>query len=455
MVTYTSYEEFIQTRASKSITKGYNETGDDFQTPPQDYEIVLDMARNDPIIATALDLTVDLVTFNGFKFVSTNESKPNEREIKRATNVFNNVLDFDQVIDPVLYNLLIFGDSYLELRRNGNNEIKELFSLPTTEMKVDFDKHGTIQGYVQKPQNNRYGNVPFSADEVLYFKLKQIGNNVYSETPFLPIASSYTTKIFANKYLQELFRNIPPKILYALENANRAERELFMENLRRGKTDPALDLVGFGKVDANVLKLVIDGGFLQVLKDIRNEVLTVFRIPVHWVDASTTPNRGIGESVVIPYDTKIKKIQAKVASLINKVLMPALGFSNIKFQWNPTSLTDEKSVVEIAGKLSAMNLDGDSVLSYLRLKGIELPVDAKIEEPMEQLGDSPGLTGPQIQKDASPSRQRMDKSTDKMTSNLNKSGVSEAGGKKLEEKRMQTRSSMDFNKYPYTIEVKG
>ena len=70
------------------------------------------------------------------------------------------------------------------------------------------------------------------------------------------------------------------------------------------------------------------------------------RIPPHWLGLVKGINRGIGESVVIPYETKIKKIQHKITSQINRELMPQLGFKDLKFKFNAISLTDEKVIIE-------------------------------------------------------------------------------------------------------------
>ena len=158
----------------------------------------------------------------------------------------------------------------------------------------------------------------------------------------------------------------------------------------------------------------------------------ITRVPAHWVGMTDGANRGIGENVVIPYETKIKKLQQKVAVHINDELMEPLGLGNTKFQWNAMSLIDEKEIIGNMGQLDQVGLDSESILEYARDHGLNLRSDAKIEK-LEDEGSvsqtrldqsiPPSSAGPQIQNESAPSRQRAGKS-DKLTNNLNKKGVS-------------------------------
>ena len=85
------------------------------------------------------------------------------------------------------------------------------------------------------------------------------------------------------------------------------------------------------------------------------------------------------------------------------------------------------------------------VVHYLKTKGIQIPDSTTIPPPIDPLANSGGVTPPQIQRDAAPSRQRMNKSADKMTTKLDSKGVSKGGGEKLDKSKMQTRNSWDYD----------
>ena len=418
----------FEERESRGIVKDFytnrQETSQDYKEAPYFYKSLMEMTEADPVLSTATDLTVDLATYNGYTFIG-----ENQRGIKAAIKLFNDTLDFDQVIDNVLYQLLVYGDSYLEVRWNeSKTKVMELHPLETTEMRIDYDEHGEISRYWQVVAGSAKENwVSFEKDEVIYFRLKWIGSQVYSKHPYKAVASDMTTNLYANHYLQSVFRNLPPKIIYFLKTASKEQRKQFIENLIRAKTNPQLDIIMQGEADSKLMQMNFDEGLLGVLEWLQKRVLMVTRVPPHWVGMLQGANRGIGENVVIPYETKIKKLQQKIASQINKELMPKLNLGNIQFKWNAISLMDEKTIVEVMNYLKAQGFDSDTIIEYAREHGIKLREGAEIEKP-----ELPTGSAQVMQNKTAISRTAKDGS---MTSNINKKGVSEEGKEKLEVKQ--------------------
>ncbi len=427
-----NYDSLVDIRASKGIVKDYAPATDNqIVQPPNDYGILLDMFRNDPVLWTAIDLTTDMVTYNGFNFTGREDkAKENKRLIKIANNKFRDDLDFDQVMKNTLTQLLYYGDSFLYLKTEGG-KVTEIHPLETTEMLIEHDKFGEIVGYQQRPNrtNNKTLWIPFTAEEVIYFRLHWIGSRVYSYSPFESTVRGYRTKLFGNDYLEKIFTNLPPKIMYFLNGANKEQRDNFLQLLIKAKTNPRLDLVSYGmegrgKSEVELIQVAFNNGLIEVLDYLRREVLMVTRVPPHWIGMVEGTNRGIGENVIIPFETKVKKIQQVFASVVNKELMPRLGFSNLTFKFNAISLMDEKIVFENAQILKGLGLTHpdkkqNPLLIYLRSKGIQLPVGTEINEEMA------------MPKDSFPSRFSKD-GKGPMGNELDKKGVSEAGGEKLE-----------------------
>jgi hypothetical protein len=417
--------ELFDERVSKGIVKEYYTQFDGlskvYREPPFLYKILMDMAEADPVVFNAVSLTVDLITMNGYDFIG-----KNIREIERARRIFNTELDFDRVVKNVLWQFIIYGDAYLELRYKGS-KIDELHPLETTEMVLNYDEHGEIIDYVQKVEGKGQESwIHFNMDEIVYFRHYWVGSQVYSRCPFKSITRDFTTCVYARDYLQSKFRNVPPKVVYFLKNANEKQRKDFVENLIRAKTNPGMDIVAQGEAfESKVLETNFREGLMEVLKWMQKRVLMLFRVPPHWIGDMEGANRGIGESVVIPYEAKIKDIHHIIASQINRELMPKLGFENLEFKWNAISLLDEKSILENMAMMSAQGFDGESIIDYARTHGLKIKQGAKIEKTL------PASTGTQLQDDTAPSRKRENEKTDKMGTQVNKKGVSPAGKEKL------------------------
>ena len=212
-------EQIFEERSSKGVVKDYIQqtssyTG--YKDPPYLYKTLMEMVKSDPILFTAVGLTVDLATYRGYSFLG-----ENQRAIKEAYVKFNEELDFDQVIDNLTWQLLVYGDAYLEVRWNDSKtKVMELHPLESTDMLINYIESGEIIGYTQKVEGISESEWPkFTPDEIIYFRHYWIGSQVYSHSPFQSISRSFATKVYANDYLQSIFRNLPPKMIYFLKNA--------------------------------------------------------------------------------------------------------------------------------------------------------------------------------------------------------------------------------------------
>lgn len=420
-----TYDELLEIRASRGIVKDFSPPSvQKLQNPPSDRKVMLDMFRFDPVIWTALNLTADMVTYNGFDFYGEDED-----EIKSARKKFNEELDFDVEIKNIIIQMLIYGESFLEMKGEG---ITEIHALEGSEINLKYDINGKIEQFVQKPTSppiseNQYPT--WEVDEVIYFRMYQIGARVYSYNMMDSIHKAYITRLWSNYYLEQLFKNNIPKMVYFIENANKEQREAFRENVIRAKSNPAMDIVGVGKATAQILQYEFNNGFKEVMQEIRKEVLMVTRVPPHWIGDLGGMNRGIGENIVIPFETNVQKIQQIVGSYINKELMPKLKYAKTKFRFNPISLLSEKSILQNAQVMAGLGIEVTDetrhpVIDYLRNKGFDIPVGAKIVSQSKKDIDS------------FLSRQRENPMTDKMGSGIDRHGVSSAGMEKLEEKQI-------------------
>ncbi|MEA2035888.1 MAG: phage portal protein [Nanoarchaeota archaeon] len=425
MVEYITTEE-LNIRASSGIVKDYyKESHDNTVSSPTDYNLLLDMCESDPVLTTALDTTVDVGSAHGFRFLG-----KNNRTTKELQELFEDTLDFDLVSQNIMYSMLIYGDAFLEIRKLDGAP-SELHVLETTEMKIQYDKHGEILGYIQTPISEPSSKVHFSVDDVVHFKLKSIGSRVYSYTPLKSIMRDYSTNKFANSYLANIFKNFPPRLLYVLKTANKEQTKMFIENLKRAKNTPHKDLVGWGEIETKETGVFdFSKGLVEILNHLRTSILMITKVPPIWIGIPDNSNRSNSEAQIRSFETRIKSVQNKIASAINKQLLPALGFSpkNVKFAFNSFSLMEEKSIMNNAKVMKDIGIDDDSVLDYILARGIKLREDAKIEKPEPMMGA--GVPGEESED--GDSNRGADSNGEGRKTQLDQNGVSEAGKKKRE-----------------------
>jgi hypothetical protein len=430
---WTSDIKGVEIRASKGIVKDEQSPKDTTakaESRESSFEVYLEMFLSDPIISTAIDTTVDVVTRNGFRLVPKEGIEKSPEDIQKANAKLYDLLDLDQTLDPLLYSMLIYGGAFLEKRKSASKSINELFSLEATEMAIKYNKHGEILGFVQKSGKD---DIPFEPTEVIYIPLRKIGSKVESYEPLEPVAEVFATSRYAHSYLRDVFLNLPPKYLYTLTGGSPEQRKKLISQIRIAKRDPTIDIVTQIQRD-NALKVDtlqpnFDESLLKILEYVREQVLLVTRVPPVWVGLVNNDgaNRGNSEAQIFSFETRIRKLQQKIESSFDKQLLPELGLKDFRFKFNTISLKNEKQIIENARQFRDMRLDPDSILEYLRSNGVNLRDGAEFEEAEEGLIKD---------NDLMQSRKREDRGTDDLNARLDSSGVSEDGEKKAQETKL-------------------
>lgn len=368
----------VELRSSLGIVKNYFKTKDDVQIPTSNYDLLFDMYANDAVLTTAIDTTVDVATAKGYSFVG-----DNKRAVKELTKLFDDVLDFDEILPNIVAQMLIYGDSFLELRR-FDNAVKELHSLETTEMFIRYDEHGKVLGYVQRPYGS-IGSSPtsskigFATNNIIHFALKRIGSGLYSKTPFQSIYKEYATKKRSIGWLSQIFTNYPPRLMYILKNASKGQVKNFVDNLKVAKNNPHKDMIALGDTEVKQTGFSdFNPGLVEVLNYLRSEILMITKVPPIWVGLPDNSNRANSDAQIRSFETRVKSIQKKIESQVNKKLLHELGHKNVKFQFNPFSLTEENLILTNAKVLLDIGTTTNSLQEYLVSKGIV--VELKTEE---------------------------------------------------------------------------
>jgi len=437
----------IQTRESLGLVKDVYDPVATVREPLSAYRTMLDFIHSDPTLSTAFGIVVDYVTVRGFDFIKgTKESRDKLRD-----KFFE--LDFQSVSRNLMYSLLYYGDAFLELRKNNSsvNTPDELWVLETTEMRIKYDSHGKVTGYVQRPFNlsglsekditkkEGEAGVHFKPDQVIHFRMKWIGSQVYSYNPNEPISQVAATRLYAGNYLMNIFINMPPRYVAHLAGISPKDHEKAKLEFQAAKTNYK-KTIAFSRSSDPASKLQLqkidppyDKELIEIIKWINMEMLKVTRVPRTWVEKEGTENRGVGENINQPFEVYIMSLHRSIIEPpINRKLIPLLleikeesadrkkGEARTLLRYNEVTRKGEKEILMNAGLLRNIGLKHDALVRYLDEMGI--------------LGFDPtDFEEQQIAKDMAlnESRQGMNKSTDSMKSGLDSTGTSDTSAKKM------------------------
>jgi hypothetical protein len=449
--------ESIQIRESLGLVKDIYDPTTNARPPLSEYRTMLDLVHRDPTLGTAFEIITDFSTYRGFDFTGAEKSK------RDKMRVLFEKLNFQQILPNLVRSLLYYGDAFLELRKNSkdnsdettpnaDSEINELWVLETTEMRIMYNEHGKVAGYVQRPfrmagmteeeikkkeldtnpETGRTFAVFFSPDEVVHFRMKWVGSQVYSYNPNEPILQAAATRLYAGNYLMNIFINMPPRYVAHLAGVSPLDYDKAKHEFQSAKTNYKKTIAFTRSADPNSkltmqkIEPPFDTSLLEVIKWLNNEILKITRVPRTWVEGSNTENRGVGESLNLPFEVMIHSIHSNVIEpSINNILLPLLGEEGdgekkVKIKFNEISRKGETEILQNAGLLRDMGLKPDALVKYLDERGI-LGTDPDDFEEM------------QLQKnmELNPSRQRMNPGKENMTQNRNEAGTSDSSAKKM------------------------
>ena len=455
--------EEINIRESQGLVKDVYDPVVSVRHPLSEYRTMLDLIHRDPTLSAAYSLITKFSTYRGFDF--TGGTKPH-RDAKRK---FFTELNFQQILPNILYSLNYYGDCFLELRRQDSKTINELHVLETTEMRIIYDEHGKVHGYVQRPFNlsnlnekeileketeivpdkeggdgKKTRGVFFDVDEVIHFRMKWIGSQVYSYNPNEPISQIASTGLYAGNYLLNIFINMPPRYVAHLAGIGQADFKDAKLQFQAAKTNYKRTIAFSkssdpqSKLDLKKIDAPYDETLLKVMSWINNEILKITHVPRTFVEGDTSENRGVGESLNLPFEVSLQWIHRCVIEPPinrNKFLMGLIkeGDSDTKVEkeddkfrkkvqlrFNEISRKGENEILMNAGLLRDMGLKPEALITYLDERGI--------------LGIDPDdFDEDQFKKnmELNTSRERMNKGKQDMTQNRNEAGVSAASGKKM------------------------
>ena len=431
-----SNKQEVDLRASSGFVKDYyttlKEMGPKFAPNPSQgtLDAFLDVYRKDAIVAGAVDTVAEETVRNKGYFTGSKSA------VESAEKLFK-LLKFYAVAETHVKAQHIYGDSFIEMKPGKDGSpVGELHNLETTEIFIEYDVHGDIKRFTQNPWGITEGELEvgnpsatWDVDAVAFLPLKKLGSKARSYFPLEPAIRSLATREWGHYFLETVFKNFKPQTIYSTDNNISPEQtEGLVEAIKACDLDPGKKLLSIGPLDVkNTGMFDFKKDIVDILNYLRQEVLTVTRVPGIYVGITDGSNRGVGEFQANAFTGHLIRLQRDVEELASRILEKA----NIKadFHMKPPSIKSQTDVIDQAKKLRDMGYGDDVITKYLYDNGIDIPVNAKFEEENT------------ISMDDQPSRQASGKGVTEGKFKLDENGRSDAGKEKTAEKDAKLRSA--------------
>ena len=307
-----------------------------------------------PIVAAAIDKTVDFVVSPGFYIDS--ESEEDKKEIED----FLDKINFDIFLRGIVKDMLLFGDSFVEIVGTGKS-IDELNILNPEFMRVIRKAQGSkVTGYYQDvPQAKKNKDNPWSPNQIAHFIHNKIADSPYGVSIIEPIETILDIKINMEKAMKTILERKANAPYHARLGdtpagypATQSDIDSFTNDLQSltNKTNWVTgDLCNIEAI--GVKSKIID--IQPFTEHIDNQMVFGLEVPYVLLGKGNVPE-GLASVQLEAMDRRAKSIQMLISSQVEDKIFSKYGAEKKTYlKWGQPSKVTEQA--EIATYLEMMN----------------------------------------------------------------------------------------------------
>jgi HK97 family phage portal protein len=273
-------------------------------------------------------------------------------ECERLLRWVNPREDMVQLLRSVIADLLVFGDSYIELVWAGGIPVA-MYSLDCPSTTPVADTHGNITGYVQVTPNG--AKAKFEPHEVIHISLDAPRSGVFGVSPTFAAQLPIKVWLFTMATLQELFRKGLPANLHVDHPAsiNPVDQQKWIDQHMTRNVGPkniGRPVVTKGGGTVTELQPSRIEEILHTLDQQRDIIVSTYGVPPAEVGIIESGNLGGGtgesqrKSFLI---NTCQPIAALVLEKLNYVLLDAFGIADWALRFDEVDMRDSETVEKI------------------------------------------------------------------------------------------------------------
>jgi len=371
----------IVSGASSTINRSPGRPKGEKEEPLKPFLQYVTAYKNIPLVAAAIDRTVDFVVSPGFYVTSDNQ------EAKDLIDKFIDDMDFDIFLRNVVKDMLIFGDSFVEIVQ-GKNGIKELKVISPENMKVKRTRTGDVVGYIQD-LGLGVKNPQWRPDKIAHFVYNRVGHSPYGTSIIHPILNILKLKIEMEESMGQIMRrkaSAPIHVKMGSDEYPATQEDIDAMAADLQSLNNKTEWVTGHTVDMDVI------GFKSKIIDIEpftthmdNQMVYGLQVPYVLLGTARIPE-GLARVQLEGMDRRAKSIQMNVEQQLErkifKKVLEANGMFDVKveFEWGSPSqqmFTDE--VMQYISLLKTPMTNSTKTEIENRIRKL-LRIDGKITE---------------------------------------------------------------------------
>lgn len=307
-------------------------------------------------MSSAIGVIARTVTAGGLQIVPDddipeNEAPPEPPEVLRLRRLMrftNPTEDIIQLLRNIITDLMLFGDSYIEVITLLGEPVA-LYLLDATTMTVLSDNHGEVTGYRQDVDGMR--QAVFGVNDVIHISLDAPRGGLYGVSPAQLALLPTTAWIFTMATIQETFRRgDPPRMHVDLahfedNDVQRWREQYQVYNLGPKAVGNPLITTGGGAVQVLDPRKVTD--YLDAERVLRDQIIAAFGVPPSKVGVIETGNIGGGSG-----EAQNKSFQINTIIPVANLLLEKLNYHLIKVGFNISNFHFEFAEIDFRDSIT-------------------------------------------------------------------------------------------------------
>lgn len=247
-------------------------------------------------------------------------------QAQKAQDLFdyvNPAQNFRQLMRGIFTDLLIYGDSFIEVVWALGEPIA-LYSLPSPDMLIDADEHGVVNFYVQRTETDR--RAKFEPHEVIHIKFDSPRGGLYGLGPTEKSVHAITTWLFTEGLLKATMKKGDPPNLAVAWDENLALNEIKtltqQYSARNLGPDNVGNLISFkGKSDVHEFAQNKVEEYLATKAGCRDEMCGSYGVPPAIATIIESGNLGGGTGT-----SQFKNFKVNTCGPVQEIVLESLTF---------------------------------------------------------------------------------------------------------------------------------
>jgi HK97 family phage portal protein len=330
------------------------------------YDIYYEMYKQHPTVRAAIEKIAKVAVANGYRFVP---SEADEEVIKTQTDSLRRFFresNGSQLLRVTYRDLLIYGEAFWLVVRNGRGEPISALRLHPKYMDEKLTA-GMLTGWRFGPIGDSKDAHNYKSEEVLHFKFDDPDNDIRGLSLLSGLEMTVASDLFAMKFNERFFENSAHTgIIFNMKNSTAdevARNREWMEQNYVGTENAHKPLILEGDIDVQKsMSTRAEMQFIEGRKFNRQEILSVLDVDPSKIGVNEDSNRSVSKEADNTFrQENVSPLQLVVEEEINNhLIMKLYKWEDIQFRQNDASRRDQLDMMKLyaeAERLGVMSIN--------------------------------------------------------------------------------------------------